>query len=281
MANQFIASAIQMVSSPNLNENLLEATHLINCAVKQGTKLVVLPECFGLMNKTSCKTLYCETIGEGVLQSTLCNIAKHHQIWIVGGTLPLKANSPHLVRNSTLLFSPNGSIACRYDKIHLFSLSKQNEQYTESKSFEPGKKAVAFKTPLACLAFGICYDIRFPELFRNLLPFDILVIPAAFIETTGKAHWEVLLRARAIENQCYVIASAQGGFHKNGRITYGHSMIIDPWGHILAKLPKGQGVISQTIDLDHLTHIRQQLPALQNRSYQNLLNQSNNTTNSR
>lgn len=278
MSNQFIASAIQMVSSPNLTENLLNAEHLIDQAVEQNAKLVVLPECFGLMNKTGQKILYCEAIGEGTLQIALCNIAKRHQIWIVGGTLPLKANNPHLVRNSTLLFAPDGSIACRYDKIHLFSLSKQNEQYAESKTFEAGKKAISYKTPLAHLAFGICYDIRFPELFRHLLPFDILVIPAAFIETTGKAHWEVLLRARAIENQCYVIASGQGGLHKNGRTTYGHSMIIDPWGHILAKQPKGQGVVSATIDLERLINIRQKLPALQNRAYQNLLNQSRNSS---
>jgi len=274
MTNQFIASAIQMVSSPSLTENLLNAEHLIDQAVEQNAKLVVLPECFGLMNKVNPKTLYCEALGEGTLQIALCKIAKRHQIWIVGGTLPLKANNPHLVRNSTLLFSPDGSIVCQYDKIHLFSLSKQNEQYAESKTFEAGTKAVAYKTPLAHLAFGICYDIRFPELFRDLLPFDILVIPAAFVETTGKDHWEVLLRARAIENQCYLIASAQGGLHKNGRATYGHSMIIDPWGHILAKQPKGQGVVSATIDLERLINIRQKLPALQNCSYQNLLNQS-------
>ncbi|QQS16952.1 MAG: carbon-nitrogen hydrolase family protein [Neisseriales bacterium] len=266
-STQFVATAIQMVSGSNVAENLQVADNLINKAVRQQAQLVVLPECFGLMNLTNCQTPYSENIADGHIQQALSRIAQHHGIWLVGGTLPIKSHHTELVRNSTLLFAPDGSVACRYDKIHLFCLSKQAESYCEANTFEPGVKGVTFQTPLARLAFGICYDIRFPELFRQLLPFDILVIPAAFIAVTGKAHWEVLLRARAIENQCYLIAADQGGIHENGRVTHGYSMIIDPWGRILAKQATGQGCISATIDLDYLKDVRRKLPALKNRVF--------------
>jgi nitrilase len=199
------------------------------------------------------------------MQHALAQMAQVHQVWLVGGTVPLAAPEEDRVYNSTLVFSPQGECVVRYDKIHLFGFSGLGESYCESNTIRPGSLPVKHGTPFGEVAFGVCYDLRFPELFRSLLPSDLMILPAAFTATTGEAHWEPLLRARAIENQCYLIASAQGGEHENGRKTHGHSMIIDPWGRVLAELPKGEGVIVAELQPNVIQSVRSRLPALSHR----------------
>jgi len=201
------------------------------------------------------------------LQRGLAAMARQHGVWLVAGTIPLACPDPDRVFNTLLLYAPDGSVHGRYDKIHLFGFTGQGERYCESDSIVPGSEPLRVSTPLAELAFGICYDLRFPELFRRMAPFDLLILPAAFTATTGEAHWEVLLRARAIENQCYVLASAQGGSHENGRQTHGQSLLIDPWGKIVAQLDKGEGVVVAEIDPTLLQSVRSRLPALAHRVF--------------
>jgi nitrilase len=259
-------AAVQMVSTPRIDENLQTAAALIAEAVAHGAAIVALPEYFPIMGMTDAdKVAAREADGAGPIQEFLAATARRHGIWLIGGSLPLVSSAAGKVLNSCLAFNPHGERAARYDKIHLFGFQQGAERYNESATIEPGSQLVAFTTPFGRVGLSICYDMRFPELYRALGVVDLLVIPAAFTETTGRAHWEILLRARAIENQCYVLAVAQGGRHENGRETHGNSMLIDPWGDILDRLPKGPGVVIGAIDHARIAEVRASLPALTHR----------------
>ena len=261
-------AAVQMVSTTSVDGNLARARVLVAEAAATGAGLVVLPEYFCLMGQRDTDKLgVAEAHGDGPLQRALAELAREHRIWLVAGTLPLLSPEPGKVYNSTLVYAPDGREACRYDKVHLFGFSGLGERYAEADTILPGDAPASFGMPGAQVALGVCYDLRFAELFRSLAPFDVLVLPAAFTAITGEAHWEVLLRARAIENQCYVVASAQGGLHENGRRTWGHSMIIDPWGRIEACLPEGEGVVVAELDPARLSSVRARLPALDHRVF--------------
>jgi nitrilase len=259
-------AAVQMVSTPRIDENLQTAAALIAEAVAHGAAIVALPEYFPIMGMTDAdKVSAREADGAGPIQDFLATTARRHGIWLIGGSLPLVAGAAGKVLNSCLAFNPQGERAARYDKIHLFGFQQGAERYNESATIEAGSQLVAFATPFGRVGLSICYDMRFPELYRALGIVDLLAIPAAFTETTGRAHWEILLRARAIENQCYVLAVAQGGRHENGRETHGNSMLIDPWGDILDRLPKGPGVVIGAIDHARIAEVRASLPALTHR----------------
>ncbi len=269
MAELKIAS-IQMVSSPNVTENLETAGRLIHTAAKDGAKVIVLPEYFCLMGlKDTDKVMVREALGNGPIQFELSRLAKDNQIYLVAGTIPLEAKDSGKVLNTMLAFDPNGKQIGRYDKIHLFGFQTQNERYQESETIEAGNTPTLLKINVDgrewTFGLSICYDLRFPELYRAMGAVDCHIIPAAFTYTTGKAHWEILLRARAIENQCYVLSSAQGGLHQNQRRTWGHSMLIDPWGTVLADLPESEGFISGVLSKVKLNEVRSQLPALAHR----------------
>ena len=268
-----IAACIQMASGPNIGANLLEAERLIEEAVSQQARLVVLPENFALMGKTEQdKVRHREKEGGGAIQTFLSEQSARHGIWLVGGTLPMVAHDENKVRATCLVFNDKGEQAARYDKIHLFDvqLVDSNEQYTESETIEPGDQVVVVDTPFGRMGVAVCYDLRFPELFRQQLEagMELLVLPSAFTAITGRAHWEVLVRARAIENLCYVIAPDQGGYHLSGRETYGHSMIVDPWGTVLNRLSRGPGVVCADIDLGLLNSARRNFPSIQHRRLQ-------------
>ncbi|GLR14333.1 hydrolase [Chitinimonas prasina] len=259
-------AAVQMASGPSVSANLTEAEVLLKLAAKQGAKLVVLPEYFAILGlKDTDKVAVREQPGEGQIQAFLSKTAKKLGIWIVGGSVPLWTEDPAKVRNSTLVFDDQGRQVARYDKIHLFGFEMGTETYREEATITPGDEVVVFDSPFGRIGLAICYDLRFPELFRRMQPVDLIIVPAAFTETTGRAHWETLVRARAIENLAYVIASAQGGFHRNGRETHGDSMIVDPWGIVLDRLPRGSGIVVADIDHDYKARLRQGLPALSHR----------------
>jgi predicted amidohydrolase len=259
-------AAVQMISSPDVTPNLATAGRLIAEAAAAGARLVALPEYFPLIGATDIDRLAArETDGNGPIQDFLADAARKHGIWLVGGSIPLLARDPRKLRNACLVFDPQGNRVARYDKIHLFDFRKGEEAYDEAATIERGDRVVAFDCPLGRVGISICYDLRFPELFRALGECDLLVLPAAFTETTGRAHWEILLRARAIENQCFVLAAAQGGRHPNGRMTHGNSMVIDPWGEVLARMDKGEGVVLAELDPQRLVETRSSLPALKHR----------------
>ena len=269
-ANAFKVAAIQMASGPNVEGNLSEARRLIANAAEQGARLVVLPEFFAIMGMNERDKLkVSEPAGSGPIQTFLSEIARKYKIWLVGGSIPLAGTAPDKVRNSCLVFNELGEQVARYDKIHLFSLSLGNESYDEAASIEAGNQVVVVDSPFGRIGLAICYDLRFPELFRAMKDVDIIVLPSAFTETTGKMHWEVLVRARAIENLSYVIASAQGGYHVNGRETHGNSMIVDPWGRVLDTLTRGSGVVIATVNPSHQASLRNSLPALKHRIMHN------------
>lgn len=262
-------AAIQMASGPNVSANLSEAERLIEIAVNQGAKLIVLPEYFAIMGlKDTDKVIVSEDEGHGQIQDFLSSTAKKHKIWLIGGSVPLRCNSPKKVRNSCLVFDDKGNQVARYDKIHLFGLDLGNEHYHEENTIEPGNTIKVVDTPFGKIGLSICYDLRFPELYRAMGEVNIIVVPSAFTDTTGKAHWESLIRARAIENLSYVVAPAQGGYHISGRETHGNSMIVDPWGVILDRLPRGSGVVMATMNPKYQTSLRNSLPALQHRTIQ-------------
>jgi predicted amidohydrolase len=262
----FNVAAIQMVSSPTVEHNLKQAAVLIADAAHAGAQFVCLPEYFCFMGTEDRQKLRIkERLGAGPIQSFLAETAARHGIWIAGGTLPLECPDPDRVFNTTLVFGPDGNLVSRYDKIHLFNFQRGTESYDESIAIRPGQSAQAVELPWGRVGLSICYDLRFPELYRALGQVDLILVPAAFTYTTGKAHWELLLRARAVENQCYVLAAAQGGNHENGRRTWGHSMLIDPWGEIIDVLPEGPGVVRGTIEAERLTQVRAALPALRHR----------------
>jgi nitrilase len=260
-------AGIQMASGPQVSANLSEAERLIGIAAEQGAKLVALPEHFAIMGiKDTDKVAVREKEGSGQIQRFLSKMARKHQIWLVGGSIPLEASTPKKIRNACLVFDPTGKLAARYDKIHLFNLDLGNEHYHEDDTIEAGDGVVVLDTPLGRIGLSVCYDLRFPELFRAMDKVDLIVIPSAFTDTTGKAHWETLVRARAIENLCYVLAPAQGGYHLSGRETHGNSMIVDPWGVILDRLPRGSGVVIASINPAYQTSLRKSLPALKHRT---------------
>jgi len=246
--------------------NLAAADELIAESVARGAQMVVLPEYFALMSPDEiAKVRACEQEGSGPVQDFLSEVAARHGIWIIGGTLPLAAETPDKTRNAALVFDDCGNRVARYDKIHLFGFEQNGEHYNEAASIEPGSCVVCFDSPVGRVGLAVCYDLRFPELFRAMGKVDLIILPAAFTYTTGQAHWETLLRARAIENQCYLVAAAQGGLHSYGRRTWGHSMIIDPWGDILACRPEGAGVVMAELNPDRLSLVRRCLPALDHR----------------
>lgn len=263
----FIVSAIQMVSSASVADNLAQAAELIASAAKEDASLVVLPEYFCFMgHKDHEKLALQETPDSGPIQDFLARQAQLHGLWLVGGTLPLRSPEPNKIYNSCLVYNPDGELAARYDKIHLFSFTRGTEAYDESWVIQHGSNAAqVFTGPWGATGLSVCYDLRFPELYRALGQVNLMLVPSAFTYTTGQAHWEILLRARAIENQCYVLAPAQGGKHENGRRTWGHSVLIDPWGDIIDCLEQGVGVVTGTIDLQRIADVRLSLPALKHR----------------
>ena len=260
-------AGIQMASGPNVAANLSEAEKLIEIAVEQGAKLVALPEYFAIMGmKDTDKVKVAEKEGSGPIQEFLSNIAKKHEIWVVGGSIPLQSEQQEKIYNACMVYNDQGQLVARYNKIHLFGLSLGNETYHEEKTITPGKQVVTVDSPFGKIGLSICYDLRFPELYRAMGEVDLILIPAAFTETTGKAHWESLVRSRAIENLCYVLAPAQGGYHTSGRETHGNSMIVDPWGVVLDRLPRGSGVVMATMNPKYQDSLRKSLPALQHRT---------------
>ncbi|MDH5544637.1 MAG: carbon-nitrogen hydrolase family protein [Gammaproteobacteria bacterium] len=262
-------AAIQMASGPNVHANLIEVKRLIGVAAEEGAQLVVLPENFAQMSADRDLLKIKEKDGSGPIQDFLSEIAEKFKIWLVGGTMPMESDHPNLVRSACLVFDQSGERVARYDKIHLFDVDivDSDEHYTESKTIQPGKELTVVDTPVGKVGLAICYDIRFPELFRGLLSkgAEIFAIPSAFTAITGRAHWEPLIRARAIENLCFVIAAGQGGYHVSGRETHGDSMIVDPWGTVLDRLPRGSGVVISDIDNDRLKQIRKHFPAIKHR----------------
>ncbi|HAT33158.1 MAG TPA: acyltransferase [Janthinobacterium sp.] len=260
-------AAVQMVSSPSVDENMASARRLVAQAAAGGASLVLLPEYWAIMGQNDAdKLAHAEAPGAGPIQACMAELAREHHIWLIGGTLPLVSGQDGKVLNTTLVYDPQGRAAGRYDKIHLFGFSRGGESYDESRTIVPGAQVASIEAPFGRVGLSVCYDLRFPELYRAMGTCALIVVPAAFTHTTGQAHWEVLLRARAIENQCYVLAAAQGGLHPNGRRTWGHSMLIDPWGEIKAVLPEGEGVIKGEIDPLLLDSVRAALPALQHRT---------------
>jgi predicted amidohydrolase len=260
-------AGIQMASGPNVAANLSEAEKLIEIAVEQGAKLVALPEYFAIMGmKDTDKVKVAEKEGSGPIQEFLSNIAKKHEIWVVGGSIPLQSEQQEKIYNACMVYNDQGQLVARYNKIHLFGLSLGNETYHEEKTITPGKQVVTVDSPFGKIGLSICYDLRFPELYRAMGEVDLILIPAAFTETTGKAHWESLVRSRAIENLCYVLAPAQGGYHTSGRETHGNSMVVDPWGVVLDRLPRGSGVVIASMNRDYQSSLRKSLPALQNKT---------------
>jgi len=240
MVMKIKVAAVQMVSGPDVDRNLEVADGLLAQAAKQGAKLALLPEYFCLMSGNE-----------------------------LGGTVPMRSPKINKVCNSLLVYGPDGRRLARYDKIHLFGFQRGDESYDESVAIHPGRTPVVADVPVdgALLRVGlsVCYDLRFPELYRQMAPLDLMVMPAAFTYTTGQAHWELLLRARAVEGQCYVLASGQGGTHPSGRRTWGHSMLVDPWGEVCAVLPEGEGVVMAEMDTERLASVRESLPALRHR----------------
>lgn len=259
-------AAIQLVSGPEIEPNLIEAEKLIARAADEGAKLVVLPEYFPMIGASDADRLKArEFDGSGPIQDFLSGMASRHGLWIVGGSIPLHGVHPEKSRNTCFVYDEDGMQRARYDKIHLFSFEKGEERYEEGGTIEAGETHCVCDTSFGKMGVAICYDLRFPELFREMGEVDLVAVPAAFTETTGAAHWEILLRARAVENQCYVIASAQGGSHPTGRRTYGNSMIVDPWGEILAAMDKGSGVVVAEFDRSRIEEVRKALPALRHR----------------
>ena len=259
-------AAIQMVSTPDVADNIATARNLVAEAAAGGATLVTLPEYWPIMGlRDTDKVSHAEQPGSGPIQDFLAEASREHGIWLIGGTLPLVSNDAAKVLNTTLVYDPQGKPVGRYDKIHLFGFQQGSESYDEARTIVPGTQVGSFEAPFGRVGLSICYDLRFPELYRAMGTCALIVVPAAFTYVTGLAHWEVLLRARAIENQCYVLASAQGGTHASGRRTFGHSMLVDPWGKVIDVLAEGEGVVAGDIDQAFLEQVRSNLPALKHR----------------
>lgn len=262
-------AAIQMNSGADLSANLDAAARLLEQAAAAGASLAVLPENFAFMGaREQDKLVHAEPEGRGPIQEFLAASAQRLRLWLLGGTVPLIANDPAKVFAASLLFDAEGSLRARYDKVHLFDVDLPNgERYRESNTIAAGAAPSLIRTDLGCIGLSVCYDLRFPEMYRQLvgLGAEILTVPSAFTEKTGQAHWETLLRARAIENQCMVIAPNQSGTHPGGRRTWGHSMIVDSWGTVLACQPEGEGVVLAELDRKRQTQIRTSMPCLEHR----------------
>jgi nitrilase len=261
-------AALQLCSTPDKSRNLAQAHGLIAEAADRGAQLVALPENFALLTEDSRQFLREAETPRGALVETLREWAAEYDVWLLAGSVALKAG-PRKVTNSSLLFDPQGELVARYDKIHLFDVELSGDRaYRESKHVKPGNKAVLTKTPWGYVGLSICYDLRFPELYRKLSHAGarVLMIPSAFTAFTGKAHWDSLTRARAIENQCFVIAPAQTGSPYPGRETHGHTRIIDPWGRVLAERPAGTGMVYAELSFAELERVRRELPALRARA---------------
>jgi nitrilase len=259
-------AAIQMVSAPELQPNLDAAARLVAQAAAQGAKLAALPENFYLIGRhEGDKVKLAEPDGKGAIQDFLSSLSKKYGVWVMGGTVPIEARDKKRIRGACLVYDDQGRRVARYDKMHLFRFTADAEKYDETRTIEPGDAPLAVDSPFGRLALSVCYDVRFPELYRGLGRFDALFVPSAFTATTGAAHWETLLRARAIENQAYVVAPAQGGLHASGRRTHGHTMIVDPWGEVLGVKPEGEGIVLAEMDPERIREVRASLPALSNR----------------
>lgn len=271
MNNITRVAAIQMVSGGDVAANLVSAAGLIVRAVADRATFLLLPENFALMGRhEEDKLRIMEPYGQGPIQSFLGAQARAHRIWLMGGSIPLQADATDKVRAACLLYNPEGNCVARYDKIHLFDVAvggNAQDIYNESATIESGAEVTVANTPFGNIGMSVCYDVRFPELYRRMHKdnVDIITIPSAFTVTTGRAHWETLLRARAIENLCYVIASNQGGQHINNRETWGHSMVISPWGEVLAMIEQGEGIACADIDLGKLQELRNRFPSLTHR----------------
>jgi nitrilase len=259
-------AAIQMASSPNVSANLLEAERLIGEAAESGAGLVVLPENFAFKGQHDRDMLTLCEDDDGPLQGFLAQMAQRYGVWIVGGTIPMRASQGGKVRAACLVVDSKGNQVVRYDKIHLFDvhLVETDERYVESNTIESGDEVITVDTPFGVLGVAVCYDLRFPEMFRQLMDkgAEIFVVPASFTAMTGKAHWEILVRARAIENLAFVVAAAQGGYHISGRETHGHSMIVDPWGTVLTQAPRGTDFVSVELDREYQKTIRRTFPTI-------------------
>jgi len=273
----FKCAAIQMNSSDDLADNLKRCANLIKRAAEQGARLLVLPETFAFMGK-SLKAQFdiAEPLGRGEIQDFLALQAAHHQIYLVGGTVPIQIAEEARIYATCLLYDDQGECLRHYHKIHLFDvdLPDREESYRESSVFKPGTEAIVVETPLGCLGLAVCYDLRFPELFRLLLAqgAEIIAFPSAFTQYTGEAHWRVLLRARAIENQAWFVGANQVGVHANGRSTYGHSAIVEPWGHVVAEIEgDSEGIAIAEIDRAQQLRLRRNFPCSEHRSITNLL----------
>ena len=259
-------AAVQMISSPSVTENIATARRLVTQAADGGARLVLLPEYWAIMGLSdSDKVAVAEPLGAGPIQDFMSSLARKLGIWLIGGTLPLASDDPAKVVNTTLVYNDQGGHVGRYDKIHLFGFTKGTESYSESKTIVPGTQVGVVEAPFGKIGMSVCYDLRFPELYRAMGPVSLIVVPAAFTYTTGQAHWELLLRARAIENLAYVLAAAQGGVHENGRRTWGHSMLDGPWGEILAQQAEGACVVMGEMQAPRLEQVRKRLPALNHR----------------
>lgn len=260
-------AAIQMVSGPEVGENLKSAGELLGEAAGRGAQFAVLPEFFPIMGlRETDKVEVRETPGSGPIQDFLSSTARRLGMWIVGGSVPLAANAPHKVRNSCLAYDAAGALAARYDKIHLFGFDNGAERYVESNTIEPGERVVTVDSPFGRIGLSVCYDLRFPELYRAMGEVDVILVPSAFTATTGKAHWETLIRARAVENLAYVLAPAQGGRHASGRMTHGDTMIVDPWGEVVDRVVSGPGIAIANVEHARIAQVRAALPALTHRT---------------
>jgi len=263
-------AGIQMASGPNVNANLIESQRLITLAANAGAQLIVLPENFAFLGLDETDKLgICEQLDTGPIQGFLADQAAKNKVWLVGGTIPLESGDPGKIRAATILYDDHGKRVAHYDKTHLFDVHiiDSDERYIESETIEPGDQVVVANTPFGKMGLAVCYDLRFPELFRSMVDLgaELLVIPSAFTAITGKAHWEILVRARAIENLCYVIAAGQGGYHVNGRESYGDSMVVNPWGQILDRLVNGSGYVIAEYDRNYLNSVRTNFPVLKHR----------------
>jgi deaminated glutathione amidase len=259
-------AAVQTVSGGDVAANLAAIEPWIIDAAHRGASLVLLPEYFGIFgSRATEKVVVRELDGSGVQQDWLSRVARENGVWLVGGSVPVATADPTRVRSACLVYNRDGQRVARYDKIHLFAFSRGEERYDEARTIEPGEQPVVVDAPFGRIGLSVCYDLRFPELYRGYRDVALLLVPSAFTAVTGAAHWHLLLRARAVENQCYVLAAAQGGAHANGRRTYGHSVLIDPWGEIVAEIEQGEGVIVGDVDFERIAAVRRELPALAHR----------------